>query len=109
MQTISVTRKRYQKLVRCYEEHVWEWDRRRAEWDAIFSCNQFKEAWPVHDYGYSHADDREYLHTRYRLLREIVEVVLANDPCGGRFFLNEDGVFVKSEEGDLSQIASFNW
>ena len=107
MQTIFVNIDDYEKLVKCYELHVGV--RRSTEWDAIFSCNQFKEAWPRHDYGSSHPDDREYVHTRYRLLREIVKVVLADRPDGGRFFLDKHGVFVKPEREAIRQIISFNW
>ncbi len=106
MQTISVNRDDYEKLVRCYEQHVG--DRRSYDWEAIFSCNPDREAWPCHDKGSSHPDDREHAHTRYRMLREIVEIVLADRPGGGRFFLKKDGVFVKPE-GEDKQIASFNW
>lgn len=107
MKTISVKRDAYKKLVKFYKQHVG--DRRSAEWDAIFSCNPDKEAWPRHDYGYSHADDREYVHKRSKLLRKLVRIALADRPDGGRFFINKRGVFVKPEGEEIRQIASFNW
>ena len=108
MKTISVKKDAYKKLVKCYKKHAG--DHRSDEWDAIFSCNQHKEAWPVHDYGSSYPDDREYAHTRYKLLRKLVKIVLADRPgIGGRFFLNKEGVFVRPEGEDIRQIASFNW
>ena len=107
MRTISVKSKGYQKLVRCYKQHTR--DGQWPEWDAVFSCNPDREAWPVHDYGYSDPDDREYVHDRYKLLRKIVKIVLADRPEGGRFFLDEAGVFVKPDGEDIRQIISFNW
>ena len=106
MRTIRVYQDAFQRLVKCYEQHVG--DRRSAEWDAIFSCNPDKKAWPCYDKGYSHPDDREYVHTCYKLLRKIVKIVLAKRPEGSRFFLNEEGVFVKPES-EAIKIASFDW
>jgi len=107
MQTLIVYRDEYQRLVRCYELHVG--DRRSAEWDAIFSCNPQKEAWPCHDIGYSDRDDREYAHNRYRLLRTLVGIVLGDRPDGGRFFLDETGLYAKTKLAELYQIANFDW
>lgn len=107
MRTIRVKRKAYQKLVRCYKQHVW--DHRLGEWDAIFSCNPSREAWPCDYYGYSDPNDRGYLQKRYKLLRKLVKIVLADRTEGGRFFLNEDGVFVNPEWQGLYPIAYFDW
>lgn len=107
MQTISVNRDDYKRLVRCYKQHTR--DGQWPEWDAVFSCNQNNKAWPAHDKGRSHCDDRENVYRRFSLLREIVKIVLADRPIGGRFFLKKDGVFVKPEGEDIRQIISFNW
>lgn len=106
MRRINVYGDDYFRLVRCYQQHV---GFPRSDWDAIFSCNPYKEAWPCHDRGYSHHDDREYVQTRYLLLRKIVEIVLTDRPDGGRFFIKRDGVFVKPDGEGVRKIASFDW
>lgn len=107
MRTIRVKRKAYRKLVRCYKKHAR--GHRSAEWDAIFSCNLYKEAWPCDYFGYLHPVDRVNVQKRYKLLRKLVKIVLADRPEGGRFFLNEDGVFVNPEWQGLYPIAYFDW
>ena len=107
MQRIRVKVRAYKKLVKCYRKHTSK--PRSPEWDAVFSCNPNREAWPCQDYGYSQPDDRVNVQMRYKLLRKLVNIVLDNRPDGGRFFLHREGVFVKPEWEDKRQIAYFEW
>ncbi len=107
MQRLKVKVRAYKKLVKCYRQHTSK--PRSREWDAVFSCNLYSEAWPCQDYGYSQPDDRVNVQMRYKLLRKLVKIVLSDRPEGGRFFLKTDGVYVKPEGEWIRKIASFDW
>ena len=71
--------------------------RPRADWPAAFSCNFRKEVWPFVSYGLTYEEHRRHLKGKIELLDEIVERVLAERPSGGRFYLNDRGVFSDAE------------
>ena len=78
--------------------------RPRADWPAIFSCNQYQKVWPFRSYGYT--GPVTDIQGEIPRLDEIVEWVLEMRPEGGRFFINDEGVFIKPEDDDI-QIAEF--
>ncbi len=75
--------------------------RPRADWPATFSCNQYGQVWPFGSYGHTPEGERLYLQRQISKLDEIVAIVLAERPEGGRFFLRDDGVFVRPGESDI--------
>ena len=80
-----------------FDEFRWRQIRPRADWPAAFSCNYKREVWPFVSYGLTYDEHRRHLKGEIELLDEIVEGVLAERPSGGRFFLNDRGVFLDAE------------
>jgi hypothetical protein len=73
----------------------------RADWPATFSCNAWEEVWPFSGYGLTYEGDRQYIRQKeIPILDEIVNKVLAKRPAGGRFFVDDRGVFL-SDEGQI--------
>ena len=68
----------------------WRWWR----WPLTLSCNASGAVWPPSGYGVTPIDRREYLDGHLALLDEIVADVLNERPRGGRFHLNNTGVFL---------------
>ena len=79
--------------------------RPRADWPATFSCNKSHEVWPFHNFGPT--GWKIYLDGQIPRLDEIVRIVLNDRSEGGRFFVNDNGVFVKLNRDDIQQIARF--
>lgn len=79
----------------------------RTDWPATFSCNHFGEVWPPPGYGFTCPDDRMHVQGHYPLLDEIVGIVLAERPAGGRFFLNDEGVFIPDCVSEKQQIVEW--
>ena len=87
--------------------------RPRARWPAAFNCNERGDVWPFARYG--HTGPMGNLRGQIPRLDEIVKVILAERPKvapwehvqGGRFFINNEGVFIKPEGVGYVQIAEF--
>ncbi len=87
--------------------------RPRAGWPAAFNCNERGDVWPFARYG--HTGPMGNLRGQIPRLDEIVKVILAERPKvapwehvqGGRFFINNEGVFIKPEGVGYVQIAEF--
>ena len=69
--------------------------RPRADWPATFSCNYWGAVWPYNAKGYTHESLRGYLQGQIERLDEIVKLVLEVRPSGGRFFISDEGVFIR--------------
>lgn len=80
--------------------------RPRADWPATFSCNSWHEVWPFSTYSATAEGDRIYLQGQVPQLDEIVEIVLDFRSSGGRFFIRDDGVFVRPGD-EYIKIAKF--
>jgi len=80
--------------------------RPRWGWSASFSCNKSKEVWPFSGFGPTPKSKRQYLEGFFPSLDRIVEVVLSMRSEGGRFFIDERGVFIRPEDKYV-QIAQF--
>lgn len=78
--------------------------RPRADWPATFSCNHQKQVWPFIRYGFTPLDEREDLSGQFRWLDKIVQDVLALQPAGGRFHIDDNGVHL-ADNGP--QVARF--
>lgn len=78
--------------------------RPRWGWPATFSCNGRREVWPCTTLGPTPEREREPMEGVRALLDEIVADVLHVRPHGGRFHINDRGVFLAS---DLRQVTSF--
>lgn len=72
--------------------------RSRWDWPASFSCNRKKEVWPWIGYGFSDEKDRIHLQGEVPLLDLIVDIVLRERWLGGRFFINEKGVYLRPDD-----------
>ena len=67
----------------------------RWDWPATFSCNPSGQVWPTPGYGFTNEEDRMYLSRReYPTLHTIVDAFLSVRPEGGRFHINDEGVFL---------------
>ena len=91
-----------------------EWDefrdvqiRPRADWPATFSCNHHREVWPYITFGYTAPSERLDLRGQIPRLDEIVDWVLEIRPGGGRFFISDEGVFIRPEDWGI-KIAEFD-
>ena len=82
--------------------------RPRADWPATFSCNPRREVWPFQGYGYTEPKDRVHLESKFDLLDHIVEAVLEERPEGGRFFIDDDGVYVPTIGSNKHAVAIFH-
>ena len=80
--------------------------RPRADWPATFSCSPRGEVWPFKSWGYTYGTGRLHLEGIFPLLDHIVEIVLRERKGGGRFLIDDDGVFVKPWL-DYIQLVSF--
>lgn len=78
----------------------------RWDWPAIFSCNMYRQVWPFNAYGYTDETRRMYLEGHIPLLDQIVEMVLLERSEGGRFFIGDEGVFLRPDE-ELILIVRF--
>ncbi len=79
--------------------------RYRTDWPAVFSCNKYGEIWVFSTYGYTRSSRRVRI-IGNRLLEKIVGIYLQRRPEGGRFFVDESGVYIRPEDGFV-QIISF--
>lgn len=100
MESITLTREEFQEF---RDVQI----RPRAEWPATFSCNGLEEVWPFISYGHTYEEQRTYLQGKIRLLDKIVKIVLQKRPEGGRFFINDEGVFIDPEGSGGKPIAKF--
>ena len=80
--------------------------RSRWGWPASFSCNMHREVWPFAGFGPTPQGKRQYPIGSIPLLDRIVEVVLSRRSDGGRFFLDDRGVFIRPKDKYI-QIAQF--
>ena len=78
----------------------WKWWR----WPVTLSCNGSGAVWPPTTYGHTPYDRRERLEGRLALLDEIVGDVLRERSRGGRFHINDAGVFMAD---DGRQVTAF--
>ena len=66
-------------------------------WPATFSCNRKRQVWPGTTFGPTPELEREYVEGVRALLDEIVDDVLCVRPRGGRFHIDDRGVFLASD------------
>ena len=100
MRTFSVSKKEFQNF---RDVQI----RPHAHWPAVFSCNLHGDVWPFSTYGFTHDADRVYLSGKFKLLGQIVKEVLIERPEGGRFFVNDAGVFIGSDSTSGTPILKF--
>jgi hypothetical protein len=63
-------------------------------WPATFSCNMHRQVWHSTHYGLTPDYDRHRLRTEVKFLDEIVTTLLDVRPSGGRFRVDDAGVWV---------------
>lgn len=66
------------------------------DWPITLSCNGRSEVWIPTRFGPTPLEERDYLEDES--LDTIVQVVLEHQPTGGRFVLDDDGLYLKSTE-----------
>ncbi len=77
----------------------------RFDWWAIFSTNENEEIWPYVCRGLTPKSKRKYIETRdYSLLADIAGNMLAREPEGGRFFINDAGAFYLKGDSELGGL-----
>lgn len=98
-ETVTFTRDEFDELVRLQK-------RRRWDWPAVFSTNEYGDIWPWTTYGWTPDSEREQLRGISRIIDAVAEIYrLKARPEGGRFFIDDNGAFYKNEEG--SQVIQF--
>ena len=80
----------------------------RRDWPVALSCNCHRDIWPPIGLGFTHPRDRMYLQGRIPILGRIVEVVLAERPEGGRFFVDDNGIYISRGEFGTEQVANLS-
>jgi hypothetical protein len=89
---ITITRSEFKQFV---ELQV----KKRKGWRAVFSTNLSEELWPFVTLGLTPEELRNELRRRMPLLDRIVGIYIEHRQSGGRFFINDEGVFWKTDEG----------
>ena len=92
------------QLVEMIEVQLHQWN----DWAARFSCNPGADVWPCPSFGYSTPSHRNLVTGAFPVLDQIVELVLARRPLGGRFFVCEHGAWTFDEVlGGYLQLVEF--
>lgn len=99
-ETITVSREEFEGLLALRR-------RRRLDWPACFSTNIEGQIWPFVTKGYTKADQRENVRGELPFLDELANRFLLLRPQGGRMFLNDGGLFCKSESGAEVLLLAF--
>jgi hypothetical protein len=79
----------------------------RRGWIAIFNVNSSRDLWPQFQFGRTSSRNRIQLRGRSRTLDRIARCLLWVRPEGGRFFIADDGVYMKDEQGSLVRFLRF--
>jgi hypothetical protein len=74
-------------------------------WPAALSTNEWRDAWHPTGRGYTAMDERELLHKRFPFVDQIIEAYLELRPPGGRFFIDDEIAYTKSEHGGELRFA----
>jgi hypothetical protein len=80
MKTLRVNQKQFAQVLQLIKKH-------RADWPAVFSTNPKQEVWLFTTYGWTRPE-----HRRRRRL-------------GGRFFISDNGAFLKRDKEDEKFVA----
>ena len=76
-------------------------------WPAVFSCTKkygVNKVWPAIGRGWSREENRSYVEGDFPLLDQIVAIILIEREEGGRFFINENGVYIRPDEPHILLI-----
>lgn len=65
----------------------------RGDWPATFSCNRHSQVWPFVTFGYTPEKYRNDLVEEFPILQQIVLRLIQDRPEGGRFHINDCGVY----------------
>ena len=82
--------------------------RRRPDWPAVFSTNNWEDLWPFATRGHTPEDDRMNVRGIIPVLDHVRDVYLNDRPQGGRFFIDESGAQWKDEDLSVYQIVYFD-
>jgi hypothetical protein len=86
--------------------------KRRSEWWAVFSVNRREQIWPFVCYGVTPEEKRQYVSLEeYPRLHELGGNFISSvDEEGGRFFIDERGVFfIKGEKEEVEPEQFIEW
>ena len=86
--------------------------KRRSKWWAVFSVNRREQIWPFVCYGVTPEEKRQYVSLEeYPRLRELGGNFISSvDEEGGRFFIDERGVFfIKGEKEEVDPEQFIEW
>lgn len=101
MKIISVPKGDFEKLKQLQIERGWK--------RLAFSTNYKEQIWPATRLGLVPEDEREHMAGVIALLDEIVCEYLKHSETGGRFFIEERGVFYRREAYDSIQFITFQF
>jgi hypothetical protein len=111
---VSAYRTGYTPVVDCVLVGQADWDFLRAlqiklpwEWPAVFSANSRGDIWPFVTYGLTPEWLREDVRGLSPVVDEIADSFLSYQRIGGRFFIDENGAYVKDAAGNCSKFAYF--
>ena len=102
MESISLTREEFEIF-----RKVQNWP--HARWPAVFSCNANEDVSLFHGYGFTYEANRSYLNGKICFLDKIVKYVLEVRPEGGRFFIDDNGVYLGEPEGSGKPVLEFKF
>ena len=79
--------------------------RERWDWPAVFSINPAGQIWPWVRNGWTPPEDRHYIGGLSPIIDAIGEILLFRRSLGGRFFINEEGAWIKPENRAMQFVA----
>jgi hypothetical protein len=80
--------------------------RRRRDWLATFSANEYGNIWPFVSRGWTPLENRREVRS-CELIKRVRDRYLAEREGGGRIFINENGAFYKDQERQRHQFIRF--
>ena len=69
----------------------------RWDWPAVFSINPSGEIWPYIRNGWTPPEERHHIQGLSPIIDSIGEILLSERSLGGRFFIDEDGAWIKPD------------
>ena len=81
----------------------------RWDWPATFSANEYGNIWPFKTYSHTPEFKRIPLRGASELLDYLADEYISIRPGGGRFFINNDGAYFRSEHSDAVQFTTFRF
>src|SRR5713101_7542407 len=98
MKTLRVNQKQFAQVLQLVKKH-------RADWPAVFSTNPKREVWLFTTYGWTRPEHRIQVGGVCPIIDEIAKENRRRRRLGGRFFISDNGAFLKRDKEDEKFVA----